>query len=146
MTTAKFASLALCSALLLFGCGDPIGAPCDFTGSGFTASDNCRHRCLEHRTIECPDGSEIKGPKVCSGRTQCDPGECGDGQVCYHVSDPFEKDSYCIENTMCGALETSELTAWEAASKSRSDELIKAWEEKQTRRTNAPTKPAEPLQ
>lgn len=141
MTAARTLFLTLLASLFLNGCGDPIGSPCDFTGSGFTASDNCRYRCLEHRTIACPDGSEVKGPKVCSGPTQCNPGECGDGQVCYHASDPFEKDSYCIESTMCGSLDSGELDAWETASKDQSDALIAEWKAKQKRRNKVVSEP-----
>ena len=126
----------------LGGCGDPIGSPCEFQGSGFTASDNCRHRCLQHRTIHCPDGTEIKGPRVCSGPTQCDPGTCGEGEACYHTRDPFKKQSHCVQTSLCGDLAEGTVNQWEADSKQLSDGLIKEWEAKQQRRKQATTSEA----
>ncbi len=124
----------------LAGCGDPIGAPCEFSGSGFTASDNCRHRCLEHRSITCPDGTVIQRPKICSGARQCEPGGCANGQACYHVSDPFNKESYCLPNNLCGPLSAEEIAFWESSSKAAADELIAEWEaKKQKRQPTAPT-------
>lgn len=128
---------------LLAGCGDPVGAQCDFQGSGFTASDNCRHRCLEHRTIHCPDGSVVQGPKICSGATQCDPGDCPDDQACYHVRDGFKKQSYCVPTTLCGELAPAVKAQWELDSKRISDDLVKQWELKRERmKGNPPTAPA----
>lgn len=137
-----FSLLALC-ALLLSGCGDPIGTPCKFSGSGFTASDNCRYRCLEHRTIHCPDDTVLAGPKVCSGQRQCNPGECPNGQTCYHVPDPFKKESYCIDSNLCGDYSAAELSAWELDAKRISDEKIAAWQAKQQRMQNKPTLPVD---
>ncbi len=128
---------------LLAGCGDPVGAQCDFQGSGFTASDNCRYRCLEHRTIHCPDGTVVQGPKICSGATQCDPGGCPDDQACYHVRDGFKKQSYCVPTTLCGELAPAALAQWELDSKRLSDAMVEQWERKRERMKNNPaTAPA----
>jgi len=126
--------------LLLSGCGDPIGTTCDFQGSGFTAKDNCRHRCLEHRRIECPDGTAIQGLKICSGSRQCNPGNCPDDQACYHVADPFKKESYCLPVDICGELSAEQAMLWESSSKAKSDELIEKWKAK--KRKLQQTKPA----
>ncbi len=138
----SFVVLAL--ILVVGGCGDPIGSACKFTGSGFTASDNCRYRCLEHRSINCPDGSEIKGPKICSGARQCDPGGCTIGQACYHVSDPFNKESYCLPVNLCGDLSAEEIAQWELGSKTASDKLIAEWQaKKQKIQKTVPTSAAD---
>ncbi len=125
---------------ILAACGDPIGSPCEFVGSGFSAADNCAHRCLVHRTIHCPGGQIIQGPKICSGATQCDPGACGSGAVCYHTQDPFKKQSYCVPNDLCGELETDTLAEWEISSQQISQRLVADWELKQQRRKS--TQPA----
>lgn len=119
--------------LMLAACGDPIGSPCDFVGSGFTASDNCRHFCLEHRSISCPDGERIN-PHVCSGKRQCNPGGCPGGQVCYHVDDPFNRESYCVPDDICGPQSPEVLGIWEKATLKKSDETLREWEEKRERR------------
>lgn len=119
--------------LMLAACGDPVGSACDFVGSGFTASDNCRHFCLEHRAINCPDGAQIN-PHICSGKRQCDSGGCPDGQVCYHVDDPFNKESYCVPDDICGPQSPEVLAIWEKATLKRSDDTLREWEEKKERR------------
>lgn len=110
------ASLASCLALslsLLVGCaGDPMGADCEFRGSGFHASTNCRYRCLETRAIECPDGALIR-PAVCSGKTDCSPGDCAEGTVCYTMQDAFSEESFCIPRDLCGDYPENALAAWE---------------------------------
>ncbi|MEM7099808.1 MAG: hypothetical protein AAF541_16190 [Pseudomonadota bacterium] len=128
--------------VLIAACGDPIGTACQFEGSGFTASDNCRYRCLEYRAISCPDGTQIQGPKICSGAQQCEPGSCPSGQTCYHVPDPFEKESYCLPADICGELSSHAIGLWEKESKAVSDELVAEWETKQARRQNQVTSPA----
>jgi len=129
------------------GCGDPIGSPCRFTGSGFTASDNCRYQCLETRNIVCPDGAQTR-PQVCSGARHCSPGECPHGQVCYHVADPFEEQSYCVPETICGAYPTDALAKWSAQSVETAAALRDEYAERKARRlaNPKPTSPAEPLQ
>ncbi len=127
----KLISLTL--LLLLFGCGDPPGTACSMTGSGFSASDNCRHRCLQHQNIVCPDGNSIS-PDICSGKRQCNPGGCPDGQLCYHVNDPFEKESYCVVADICGVQTLDVLAAWEQSSLKAAEESMAIWTEKQNRR------------
>ena len=134
MTAARYLLLALFPALLLAACGDPIGAACHFEGSGFTASDNCRHRCLQYRAVVCPDGTTLK-PQICSGRPQCGPGACPAGEVCYHVNDPFEKESYCLPADICGRQSAAGLAAWEQVSLAISRQSIAAWEAKRQART-----------
>ena len=90
-----------------------MGAPCEITGSGFTASHDCRHKCLSRTAIVCPDETKTS-PKLCSGVSGCQPGECGDGEICYTVNDPFEQVSYCIPDTVCGLSSVGEKKAWEA--------------------------------
>ena len=137
--------LALGMCLLLAGCGDPIGTSCRFQGSGFTASDNCRHRCLEHRRIVCPDGRAIR-PQICSGRRQCAPGSCPGGQVCYHVDAPFELESYCVPADICGSQPAGVLKRWEQASLATSRETLAEWQvKKQQRGQLTPTAPAQAL-
>lgn len=137
-------------AFVLVGCGDPIGAPCDFQGSGFTATNNCRYRCLEHRPIDCPGGARIN-PHICSGPQQCMPGSCTDGQVCVHTDDPFQKESFCVPADVCGVLGVEALADWEQATLQKSANTLRIWKEKQERREqwqksnpNKVTKPATP--
>lgn len=145
MTRADCGLLALGMCLLLAGCGDPVGASCRFEGSGFTASDNCRHRCLQYREIVCPDGRAIR-PQICSGERQCVPGSCPDGQVCYHVDDPFELESYCVPADVCGGQSARALERWEQASLATSRETLAEWQAKQQRRGKlTPTAPAQAL-
>ena len=122
--------------LLTAGCGDPIGSACQFTGSGFQASDNCRHRCLQYRPISCPGGQQIN-PHICSGRRDCTPGSCGTGELCYTVEDPFNLESYCVPADVCGALTPSTIAEFEAASQSKAERLRAAYTEKQRRRKTA---------
>ncbi|MEM1230472.1 MAG: hypothetical protein AAGI15_08050 [Pseudomonadota bacterium] len=125
MPDRRVCAVLLClGAGLLSACGDPAGAPCAFEGSGFHASDNCRHRCLEHRTIHCPDGTAIVSPKVCSGPRQCSPGSCPVGQLCYHVQDSFSAESYCIDAGFCGLPDAAARSAWELDSKRIADALL----------------------
>ncbi|MEZ5597869.1 MAG: hypothetical protein R3E84_16030 [Pseudomonadales bacterium] len=113
LTTSRASRRLLCVVLSfgLFGCKDPIGTTCSFEGSGFTASDNCRHRCLDTRSIQCPDGREIR-PRMCSGAPGCEPGTCAANEVCYHVADPFEVESYCLPANVCGPLDADALADW----------------------------------
>lgn len=106
------ASLALSLLLSLSGCGDPAGTPCTTTGSGFTASHDCRHRCLSRWQLTCPSGERIT-PSLCTGTFDCEPGGCPDGQVCYHDDDPFDDRSFCVVKTICGPLGEEELAQWE---------------------------------
>jgi len=101
--------------VVITGCGDPVGSPCNIRGSGFTASHNCSNRCLFYQKIQCPDGSEIT-PEVCSGNQGCVPGGCPSGQACYHEDDPFEERSYCVPADICGELPESALRDWEQES------------------------------
>ncbi|XOV84960.1 MAG: hypothetical protein ACFHXK_07510 [bacterium] len=125
--------LTCLSVLLLSGCGNPAGTPCQITGSGFTASHDCRHKCLSRWTVECPDGRRVT-PGTCSGSFACTPGSCPDGQVCYHDNDPFDDRSYCVVANTCGSLSASDLKHWEITTVARQHEVIAARLEKEARR------------
>ena len=98
--------------LILTGCGEPAGTACQITGSGFHASDPCRHKCLSRWAISCPNGERIT-PNVCTGSFTCTPGSCPEGQVCYHDDDPFDDRSFCVPETVCGELSDNALRRWE---------------------------------
>jgi len=119
-------------ALLLAGCGNPPGTPCQTTGSGFTASHDCQHRCLSRWTVACPDGNRVT-PGTCSGSFECTPGSCPDGQVCYHDDDAFDDRSFCVMANTCGNLSDPDLKDWELKSVARQNQVIKARLEKQAR-------------
>ena len=133
-------------ALLLAGCGSNTGAPCEIVGSGFTASHDCRHKCLSRTAIVCPNDARVL-PKVCSGVAGCEPGGCGEGEVCYTVNDPFEDVSYCIPELVCEFKDAREKSAWELfsqqlATQSRLRQDMRQQRRKQT--TNSPkTSPPE---
>ncbi len=79
---------------------------------------------------------------------QCDPGGCPDGQVCYHVADPFDKESYCLPAGICGPMSAGELAVWEATSRAKAEELIGQWQAKKQKRQQTrpmPTVEAERL-
>lgn len=111
---ASFAVLQMVIALLV-SCGSTSGTPCETVGSGFTASHDCRHKCLSRTAIVCPDESRTL-PKLCSGQLGCAPGGCEEGEVCYSVNDPFEQVSFCIPESVCGPMNPQEKTAWEVFS------------------------------
>ena len=105
--------LVAAAALLLAACGDPVGMPCQIVGSGFTASHDCATKCLSRWSVLCPGGDSVM-PNVCAGARDCAPGQCPDGQLCYHFDDPFEERSYCVPATVCGAeLTGGAARAWE---------------------------------
>ncbi len=120
-------------ALLLSGCGNPAGTPCQTQGSGFTASHDCQHRCLSRWSVTCPDGKRVT-PNTCSGSFSCSPGSCPDGQVCYHDDDPFDDRSYCVMANTCGDLTESALNDWELKTVARQNDVIQARLEKEARR------------
>lgn len=120
-------------ALLLVGCGNPAGTPCETTGSGFTASHDCKYRCLSRWTVACPDGNRVT-PGTCSGAFECSPGSCPDGQVCYHDADPFDDRSFCVMANTCGNLSGAALRDWELKTVLRQNEVIAARLEKEARR------------
>jgi len=118
MHILKFAIVVIVS-MGLFGCGDPAGTACDIKGSAFTASHNCRHKCLEYWQVRCPDGNQVT-PGVCTGRSDCDVGGCPDDQLCYHFEDPFDVRSYCVPNNVCGAPpEPAAQLQWERTAEAR---------------------------
>ena len=117
----------------LAGCGDPIGTPCAIQGSGFHASDECRHRCLQYRKITCP-GGDLVNPHICSGPKQCVPGSCPDGQTCYHIADPFNEESYCVPSDVCGAMNAAQLRQWENQSAAIASKLRTEYEARRERR------------
>ena len=119
--------------LLLAGCGNPAGTPCEIKGSGFTASHDCQHRCLSRWTVVCPDDHRVT-PGTCSGSFECAPGSCPDGQVCYHDDDPFDDRSFCVMANTCGNLSDSALRDWELKTVARQNEVITARIEKDARR------------
>ncbi len=125
--------LGLSITLLLGACGNPAGTACETEGSGFTASHDCKHRCLSRWGVICPDGSSV-APSTCSGSFGCSPGSCPDGQVCYHDVDPFDDRSFCIVSNTCGDLSKPALQEWELTSVARQQEVIEARLEKEARR------------
>lgn len=127
------AAIWVTALLLVAGCGDNIGAACEITGSGFTAKHNCRVKCLYYNDVQCPDGSTLK-PQMCSGASNCNPGSCPDGQICYSYDDPFEKESYCVPATLCGEQTDAALAAWERESRRRADATREAMEQRMQRR------------
>lgn len=124
--------VVLCSASLV-GCGDPVGTPCLISGSGFTASDDCAHRCLSRWQLVCPNGASIT-PGQCAGSFGCAPGSCPQGQACYHDNDPFDDRSFCVRADVCGALTSAQQHDWELATQQRQDEVRRAREEKEARK------------
>lgn len=135
-------------ALLVAGCGNPVGTPCSIEGSGFTASHDCATKCLSRWTVNCPDGTTVR-PGVCAGDSGCQPGECPSGQVCYHFDDPFETRSYCIPDNVCGMQPDDDVRSrWELDSKTAAAAMRARYESKRQPRTaTAPamtTTPATP--
>ncbi len=90
---------ALLALATLVACGDPIGTPCEFTGSGFHARDGCSGICLQVRPIVCADG-EVVREDICSGATGCVAGDCPDGQRCYRGT---HDRSMCVPESLCEA-------------------------------------------
>lgn len=88
---------------LLAGCGQPVGTACTIEDSGFTARHPCASKCLSRWNVRCPNGDVVQ-PQVCAGKSDCQPGSCPTGQVCYHFEDPFDAVSYCLPKTVCGSL------------------------------------------
>ncbi len=76
---------------------DPIGTPCVRKGDGFTASHNCKTKCLSIWKITCPDGSKGNS-KVCAGNEGCERHGCSKGEVCYQTN--FDR-AYCIPESIC---------------------------------------------
>lgn len=132
-------------ALLVTGCGNPVGTPCSIEGSGFTASHDCATKCLARWTVNCPDGATVR-PGVCAGVSGCQPGECPSGQVCYHFDDPFETRSYCIPDNVCGMQPDDDVRSrWELDSKAAAAAMRSRYESKrQPRAATAPTMTTEP--
>lgn len=129
---------------LLAACGKPAGSPCSITGSGFTASHDCKTKCLSRWGVNCPDGSRVT-PGVCAGREGCTPGSCPDGLACYSFDDPIEERSYCLPETVCGsALSADARLSWEQHSADAAAAKRAAWSAKFPPRSGAVTAPAEP--
>ncbi|MEZ5573912.1 MAG: hypothetical protein R3E64_18140 [Halioglobus sp.] len=129
--------------LLQSGCRDPIGTPCIIEGTGFTASHNCRGKCLYYNAVICPDGRAVV-PKFCSGATQCEPGSCPDGQVCYNYDDPFDEKNYCIPDDLCGPMSSENRSAWEREALLRAQSTRAKWARKRPMATK-PVQAEEPL-
>jgi len=130
---------------LLGACGQPVGASCMITGSGFTAKDPCANQCLSRWSLRCPDGSRLT-PNVCTGKQGCTPGSCPQGQVCYSFDDPFEERSYCIPDNLCGGAPTSaQLRHWERDSAARAAAIRAKYEAKSTRQGGKVAPTAEPV-
>jgi hypothetical protein len=135
--------LALC--FVLPGCGEPAGTPCSITGSGFTASHDCATKCLSRWSVNCPDGSRVQ-PAVCAGEEGCKPGDCPDGQICYHFDDPFEVQSYCIPDTVCrAATDAAARARWEQEAMAVAAALRAEYEAKSQRQSGKPTALAAPI-
>lgn len=109
-------TLAACS-------GDPAGTPCETVGSGFTASHDCKHRCLSRWSVTCPNGDKVV-PNTCSGSFECSVGSCPDGQVCYFDDDPFDDRSFCVMANTCGDATSDELRRWELQTRAVQAEVI----------------------
>ncbi len=110
---------------------------------GFGFDDPCRNQCLELEDVTCLDGSTVR-KAVCSGRQGCNPGSCPDGQLCYAFEDPFEEESYCIPDDICGVppAPAEQRLAWERESRSRSDAVRARFEKRSEQRTGESTSPA----
>ncbi len=121
--------LFIAASVALAGCGDPIGSACSIRGSGFTASNDCRNKCLMYKKIRCPDGSRI-APKVCSGKESCTTGGCPSGQICYFEDDGTDETSYCVLAETCGVQSDDSLAQWEQDSFTIAEETRRAWSEK----------------
>ena len=105
---------------LLTACGDSVGEPCTFRGSGFTLRDSCRSKCLGLSTVVCPSGESVQ-PAVCAGLDDCEVGGCPQDQACYHFDDPFDVVAYCIPVTVCmgGSPRDATIREWEVAAERR---------------------------
>ena len=124
------------SALLVaIGCGEPPGAPCEIVGSGFTARDACRHRCLSRWQLTCPDGERIT-PGICTGAFDCEPGSCPAGQLCYSDDDPFEDRSFCVPAEVCGPLDAEAIRRFELERVAAQAEAAAMRAEKEARRAS----------
>ncbi len=126
--------LWIACAAFLFSCGDSAGEACQIAGSGFHASDPCRHKCLSRWKITCPDGQRVQ-PNQCTGTFDCAPGSCPSGQVCYHDNDPFEDRSFCVADRICGPADTETLKRWEMQTKARQVQVRLEREEKRRLRS-----------
>lgn len=129
--------------ILLAGCGGSrIGEECKLTSGalGFGFDDPCRTKCLELEEVICADDTRVR-KAVCAGREGCDPGSCGEGEICYSFEDPFDKDFFCIPDDICGSppATAAERLDWELASRQRSDEMRSRFEAKRRRRVDSPT-------
>ena len=143
MSIKALRALSFAALLCTGGCGDPVGTPCVIQGSGFQASHDCRYRCLQYRSITCPDGSAVN-PHICSGQEQCTSGSCPQGQFCYHIADPFNEESYCVPADVCGNIDQTRLSGWESDSAAAAQALRLEYLERQRLRSDAPaTKPAD---
>jgi hypothetical protein len=123
---------ALHRTLFILTTPPPTGRNCPSPG-GFHASDDCRHKYLSRWSIACPDGSRIT-PNTCTGRFDCEPGSCPDGQVCYHDDDPFDDRSFCVMADSCGPLDTDALGRWERDGVTAQEAVQAARAEKEARR------------
>lgn len=140
--SARFRStLAALTLLAAVGCGAGPGEPCATSGSGFTASDPCRSKCLDRWGIECPGGETIH-PGLCAGREGCEPGACPDDQICYRFNDPFENRTFCIPRTVCPDAPADEdgRRRWEELSIERAEKTRAEYE----RRKGAPQRDPDP--
>lgn len=129
---------------LLAGCGQPVGTACTIEGSGFTARHPCASKCLSRWNVRCPNGDVVQ-PQICAGKSDCQPGSCPTGQVCYHFEDPFDDVSYCLPKTVCGRpLNQQEARNWERHSEERASQLRQRRQQSPlgTKSTAPVTKPA----
>lgn len=142
-----------CKCLLVFGalallvaCGQPVGTPCQISGSGFHAKDPCAHQCLSRWAVNCPDGSRLT-PNVCTGKQGCTPGSCPDGQVCYNFDDPFDERSYCIPDTACGSPPSADQRLrWEQDSAIKAAEMRAKYATRRALQSGATTTKEEPVE
>ncbi len=132
----------LLGVALVAACGQPVGTDCMISGSGFHAKDPCTHKCLSRWSVTCPNETKIT-PNMCTGNAGCTPGTCGSGLVCYSFDDPFEEQSYCVPETLCGDdLSPVELLNWEQDSASRAAALREKYAAKSAKRTSQTTQVA----
>ena len=138
---AGLSALAIALAGLA-SCGKPAGSPCAIEGSGFTARDPCANKCLERWTITCPGDRDVHAA-LCSGREECKPGTCPEGQACYSLDDPFDVVNLCVPIEACFERTPSrdELLSWESGSFERSAATRAHYGEKKRRRDGASPKP-----
>ncbi|MEM1436411.1 MAG: hypothetical protein AAGG11_20340 [Pseudomonadota bacterium] len=83
---------------------------------------------------------------MCSGKPGCTPGDCGAGELCYTVLDPFNQESYCIAADTCGPLTAAAQAEFERQTLKAAEQLRERYEERQQRREAAGAAPNAPTE